>query len=401
MCADTNSNPTDPSEVHVLSRTLVHRVSLPVAVLLALAACSGDDSAGPTTAPSAPPTADINPVVAGEPFPDDRCEANRAAGTISYYSGFDFAATASIVEVLVAKERGYFDELCLDVELRSSFSTQNYPFVAANTAQFASGGSFSEIVDFADKNAADFVAVAVEGKTPIDALIVKPGQAETLEDLRGTTIGVKGKLPAGVEVMLLEAGLVEGTDYVTVPIEGFDPTAHIAIDAIDAFPGWKSNEPGRLARQGIEFVLFDPTTYDVPGSFGAIFTTRDFIERHPTAAEDFVRATLQGLAAAIEDPEAAAGAAVELVVANGNPNFLSPEGEVFRWGTEAQLIADRTPAGSAPGTPDPAALAVEVATYASVDFFGAGDTPDAARHVDASLAARVTRPDGSIIWPAR
>ena len=73
----------------------------------------------------------------GEPFPAARCEANQAAGTITYLSGFDFAATASIVDVLVADSKGYYDELCLDVELRASFSVDNYPQVAANQAQFA------------------------------------------------------------------------------------------------------------------------------------------------------------------------------------------------------------------------------------------------------------------------
>ena len=88
-------------------------------------------------------------VESAEPFPDERCEANRAAGTITYLSSFDFAAAASIVEVLVAEERGYFDELCLDVDIQASFSTANYPLIAANDAQFSSGGSFSEVVTFA------------------------------------------------------------------------------------------------------------------------------------------------------------------------------------------------------------------------------------------------------------
>ena len=43
---------------------------------------------------------------AAKPFPEERCEANRAAGTITYLSSFDFAAAASIVEVLVAEDAG-------------------------------------------------------------------------------------------------------------------------------------------------------------------------------------------------------------------------------------------------------------------------------------------------------
>ena len=80
-----------------------------------------------------------------------------------------------MVDVFVAEEAGYYDDLCLDVEVVASFSTANYPLIAADEAQFASGGSFSEVINFAAANDADLVAVVVEGRFPIDALIVKPG----------------------------------------------------------------------------------------------------------------------------------------------------------------------------------------------------------------------------------
>jgi NitT/TauT family transport system substrate-binding protein len=371
-------------------------------VALLIGAC-GDDSSTDDGGDGgdAVDVGDVPAVESGEPFPDARCEANRAAGTITYLSSFDFAAAASIVEVLVAEERGYFDAMCLDVDIEASFSTANYPLVAANDAQFSSGGSFSEIVTFANANEADFVAVAVEGRTAIDGLIVKPDQASTLEDLRGTTIGVKEKLPSAVTAMLAAAGLVEGTDFETVPLEGFDPAAHIAIESIVGFPGWKSNEPGQLERAGIDFTLFDPTEEGVPGSFGVLYTNRTFLTEHPSAAQDFVRAAMAGLADAIVDPAAASAIAVELINGNGNPNFLSPEGETFRWETESQLIVDTTPDGTGFGVPDAAVLQEELDTYAGVGLFGDGDTPIAADWIDATMISSIYADDGSIIYPGQ
>jgi hypothetical protein len=205
-----------------------------LALVLALAACGGDDDPGsvtdepdPTAAPatetstepSTSPSEDLT-VVAGEPFPAARCAANEAAGTITFLTGFDYAAASSIVEVITAEDLGYYDELCLDVEIVSSFSTANYPLVAGGEGQFASGGSFSEVVAFAAANEADLVTVTVAGTTPIDTLIVKPGTATELADLAGSTIGVKGKLPASIEVMLLGAGLVAEEDFTTVLLDG-------------------------------------------------------------------------------------------------------------------------------------------------------------------------------------
>ena len=386
--------------------------ALAIAAITLVAGCgSNDDDPAATPATTdvtevtasssdTPSTETDTDVAAGVAFPEARCEANRAAGTITYLTGFDYAAAASIVDIIVAEEAGYYEELCLDVEIRGSFSTANYPLIADNTAQFASGGSFSEVVAFAEANDADFVVTAVEGRTAIDTLLIKAGEAGELTDLAGSTIGVKGKLPASIEAMLLGAGLVEGEDFDTVLLDGFDATQHIAIPTIVGFPGYKSNEPGALERAGIGFQTFDPLEADVPGSFGAIYTNQEFIAEHPFAAEDFMRATMRGLADAIADPAAAAAIAVEQVNANGNPNFLSPEGEVFRWETDARLIANTTPEGAGLGVPDQALLQAELDAYAAVGLFGDAETPDAASHLGNDIIASVYDADLQVIWPA-
>ncbi len=394
-------------------RALVTLAALPALVPF-LFACGDDDGAAPdaSTPPSAAPATSTGSttddttgnsgdtateVVAGQPFPEERCAENRGAGTITYLSGFDFAASASIIDVVVAEQAGYFDDLCLDVELKSSLSTANYPILAAGEAQVASGGSFSEVVEFSAANDADLVVVAVEGRSAIDSLILHPGVATELEDLAGTTIGVKAKIPPSVAAMLAGAGLVEGEDYQTVLLDGFDPLAHWALEGIVGFPGYKSNEPGQLERAGEQFDLFDPTEYDIPGSFGILVTTRSFLEEHPTAIEDFLRASMHGLADAIADPAAAAQTAIDLVEASGNPKFLSPEGERFRWTTDAELLTTQTPAGTGIGIPDPAALQDEVDAYAAVGLFG-GTAPAVEPFVDAAPITSVY--DGTtVIWP--
>jgi len=387
-------------------------ITLTALALIVTACGGGDDASSDTTpatdepaattlasTPSTEPTDDMSTdVTAGEVFPAARCEANQAAGTISYLSGFDFAATASIVDVLVADHNGYYDELCLDVDIAASFSTANYPLVAGNDAQFSSSGSFSELATFAAVNEADLVALAVEGRVAIDSLMVKP-DVGGLEQLTGTTIGVKGKLPPSIAAMLAQIGLVEGTDFETLLLEGFNPIAHWEVEGISAVPGWKSNEPGALERAAVDFDLYDPADYDIPGSFGLIYTNRQFLTEHPTAAEDFMRATMRGLADAIADPAGAAAIAVDLINGNGNPNFLSPEGETFRWATDAQLITDTTPADSFPGVPDAAGLAAEIAAYDGVGVYAETGTPSVEGRFDTDLLAGLYAADGSIIWP--
>jgi NitT/TauT family transport system substrate-binding protein len=366
------------------------RLLLPLA-LTTIVACGSDSDSSPQG---------TSAVEAGKPFPSDRCEANKSAGTIKYNTGFSFAAAASIIEVVVADAKGYYDDLCLTVELTPSFSTANYPLVAADEVQFSSAGSFSELASFAAANEADLVALSVDGHQPIDVLMAHPDQVSTLVDIAGRTIGVKGALPPAVAVMLKqEAGLTEGTDYQTVPLEGFDPTAHWALEGIAAVPGWRSNEPGALERAGLDFTLFDTADAGIPGSFGLIYTNRQFLTEHPSAAEDFMRATMRGLADAIADPASAAAVAVERINGSGNPNFLSPEGETFRWATDAATVEQGTPDGTHIGVPVAAELEAEVKAYDAVGVYGESGAPQTDGRYDTELVAGLYTADGTVVWP--
>jgi ABC-type nitrate/sulfonate/bicarbonate transport system substrate-binding protein len=360
--------------------------------ILLFAACGGDDGESST---ATVPVADAGEVTTGG-ITEGRCAANREAGTITYLSGFDFAASASIVEVVVADEKGYFDEMCLDVELTSSFSTANYPLIAANQAQFSSGGSFSEVVRYADQTDADFVVLAVEGKTGIDALLAQPEFTE-LAQLEGQKIGVKEAITQSVKAMLAEAGLVEGEDYSTVSLDGFDPKVHIE-QPVAGFPVFKSNEPGQLERAGIPFTLFDPAATGIPGSFGILYTNQAFLDEHPTAAQDFVRAAMRGMEDAIDDPDAAAAICVDRINDGGNQNFLSPEGETYRWQIEADLVVSSTPDGQPIGLPDPDLLQAEVEAYTEAGSFAT--VPDLTGRYSEELLAEVYDDSGAVIWPS-
>jgi len=362
-------------------------------VAFALAACGDDDD-------SDAGGSDVAPVVAGEPVPADRCEANKAAGTITYLSGFDFAAAASIMEVVLADDRGYYDDLCLDVELTPSFSVANYPLIASNDAQFSSGGSFTELASFSAANDADLVALSIDGHSAIDVLMVHPEEVESLSELDGATIGVKEVLPPALAVMLTqEANLTEGDDYSTVPVQGFDPVAHWALPGLAGVTGWRSNEPGTLEREGLDFDLYDPVDYGIPGSFGVIYTNRAFLEQHPSAAEDFMRATVRGLADAIADPAGAAAVAVERINSGDNPNFLSPEGETFRWAKDAETIVATTPEGSHIGVPIGDELEQQISEYAEVGYWGDDEPPAIEGRYDADLVDNLYDDNGTVIWP--
>jgi len=377
---------------------------LAVAAALVAAGCGDDDGGGSasgsgstTGATGATGSGDgtIGSVTASG-ISADRCAANREAGTITFLSSFDFAATASIVDVIVAEDLGYFDQLCLDVELRAGFSTSNYPLVASGEAQFSGAGNFTELVQNSTSGA-ELVAIVNYGKTATEGLVVRADDPiETLEDLRGKTIGVKGAVPPSIVAMLAHAGLRPG-DWKEVQLEGFDPLAHLATD-IDALPVYKSNEPGQLERAGVPYRLFDPLDYDIPSTFALLYTSRDFLEDHRTAVEDFVRGALAGFLAAEEDPGAAVHASMSRIDAAGNTRSLTEVGEAYRWEHERDLVRRTTPPGEIPGLIHPELFEREVAGMVELGVFT--EPPDLDGTYDADIARAVLGPDGQVVMPA-
>jgi putative hydroxymethylpyrimidine transport system substrate-binding protein len=327
-----------------------------------------------------------------------RCDRNRAVGPIVFRTGLDFAAAASTIEWIVAKDKGYFEQLCLDVRLESSFTAANYLLVAAGKAQFASGGSYTEFLR-SSSSEEPLQAAYVLGRGPMEVLIVNGAKEVSLRDLSGKAIGVKGDLPPSIQVMLSKAGLSRDLDYSTVSVDGFDPVIHLADPAvpIDALAGNRSFEPGHLERATVKHQIIDPLNEAVPGSFGVVFTSQSFAREHPEVTADVVRAALRGLADAVAEPAGAVAMAVAAIEKGGNPNSLSLETETFRWTVEARLIVDLTPSGVAWGAIDPAMLEGEVDDYTAAGIFPV--KPDITATFLDGLVMSVSTPDGQVDFP--
>jgi ABC-type nitrate/sulfonate/bicarbonate transport system substrate-binding protein len=335
-----------------------------IALALLAASCSDDEPDAAT--PSSGDGADTTESASDEVI--DRCAANEAAGTITYLSSFDFAAAASILDVIVAEAEGYFEELCLDVEILPSFAPGNGALVASGSGQISSAGSFGELVNTNVQGEADLVAIAQYGKTAIETLIVPAdSDIEELADLEGATVGIKGDLPYSLQTMIGLAG-VDRASFDEPLLEGFDPVAHLNL-GIDALPVYKSNEPAQLDAAGVEYRQFDPLDFDVPASFAVFFTSESFLADHPTAVEDFLRAVFRGFEFAVANPEVAVGYSFERIDAAGNPFFFSNEGEGFRWVTESTLVLATTPDGQGPGLLDVDRLGQEIELLTEVGVF--------------------------------
>ena len=359
-----------------------------------------EPAAEPEPEPAVEPEPEPEPAVEPEPEPAvdaaaERCEANREAGTMTFVTGFDFAAAAGIIDAIVAEAQGYFDELCIDFEIQPGFAPSNGALVIEGQAQFGASGSFAELVNNNVAGEGDLVALLHWGRTAIEAIVLPEGSPITdFAGLCGSLIGIKGDLPYSLQASVALSG-IERSCFDEVLLDGFDPIAHLEL-GIDALPVYKSNEPNTLTNNGVPFTMLDPLDFDVPSSFGVTFTTQSMIDNNPGLVADVVRALIRGQAFAAANPDVAVENAFELIDAAGNPLWFAMEAERYRWGVESSLIADLAPAGVGMGIPDLDLFAAEIDALVQAGVFES--TPDWQSMVNTDISSGVY--DGTtLIWP--
>jgi NitT/TauT family transport system substrate-binding protein len=276
-----------------------------------------------------------------------RCDANKKAGQITFLTGYGYFPSLSVADVIVAKQLGYYDAMCLNVRIVPSLPGQSALLLSANKVQFSSS-DMGAVTANVGQGAKEKI-VENEGNVPIDNLIVKADSSiKTLKDFKGKTIGIGGSyLGAPVQAMLATAGLQKNIDYKVVNI-GYD---YLKLKCcVDAEAGYRSSNPQTLEAAGIPVRQFYPEDYGVPGSFAALAASSTFLSEHPTAAEDWLRATYKGTLWAIDRAHTAQVIKFSKDLTKGD---FDVDHETTRWVTESGLMLKSTPKDQEFGRVDP------------------------------------------------
>lgn len=219
-----------------------------------------------------------------------RCAANRAAGTITYLTGFGWQASVGILDPIAAVARGYYSDMCLRVQLKpgNGDPTSSSQLVAAGRATITELGSPSDAITAA-AGGIPVDAVATYGNTTASTLLTMPS-ITNLRQLDGKTIGYKGAMPPIITAMLEKAGVdIRSLKEVSV---GYDPTI-LPRGQVQALTAYKSNEPIELKDDGYKVREWDPGRFGLNGAFNLFDVNRAWANAHPKAMEDFLRATFE------------------------------------------------------------------------------------------------------------
>ena len=352
--------------------------ALAALALAALAACGG--GSGPNPTPSTTATA----------ISDARCQQNQDAGTITYMTGYYYQSSASILEVLAADKLGYFDALCLDVQIKAGNGdpTTEVPLLASGKVQIE-GLAEQDLIQN-NLNGLKVTGVSSYSDAGLDVLMTEPDVTD-LTQLDGKTLGYKGYMPIAIQAMADKAG-VDWDSLHKVKV-GYDPT--VLGRTVDALTGFISNEPLQLQAAGHDVKVWQPSDYGIASSLGSFAINPDFGQKHPTAVQDFLRAVFKAFQYCADDANVDECIGYDKDFAD--PTQFDADHEKGVWTTEVGVYkAHPVPTGF--GTVDMdnvAKLADLVSQYGGQQV----SADEAKSFFDDSYVAAIMDGD-KVIWPA-
>jgi ABC-type nitrate/sulfonate/bicarbonate transport system substrate-binding protein len=261
----------------------------------------------------------------------------------------DWTPNTNHTGLYVAKDKGYYEEAGLEVEIVQPSSGTAEQLVAANTAQF--GISYQEAVTFARLEGVPVVSIAaiIQHNTSGFASIKEKG-IETPADFEGKRYGGWGSPVEEATLKVLMEKYNADVDKVEILTSGatdFFASSENDIDFAWIFEGWTGVE---AELKGIELNYVDLGKEETALDYytPVIITNEDNLNNNSELVKKFMEATAKGYEAAIENPSEAA----DILVANApeldkelvlkSQEFLSAkyQDDAAQWGVQKQEVWD-------------------------------------------------------------
>ena len=241
-------------------------------------------------APTAAPTATVLPTEAPTLAPTDTAEPPYS---MIFMAGYKPQANLPFVGAYVAKEKGFFAEQNLDVDIQHSPGKgEHLQLLVAGKVQVTTMDA-ANVLSRRAESGVPAVSIALVGQRGQQAFAALDDKGfKTPADWKGKTIGFKGS-PTTDLLALLKANSLEETDVNLVNV-GFDPRV-LVEGQVDVYPVYKSNEPFTMGTWGKQVTLWDAADYGVP-TLGLVYAASEqMISEHPHELARFLAATIKGM----------------------------------------------------------------------------------------------------------
>ncbi len=192
----------------------------------------------------------------------------------------------------MAKEKGFYKDLGLDVELKESKYRMNVTKeVVQGRSNFGVGRS-SLIVDRIQKNPIVLLG-AIFQKSPQILLSLKSSNINTVSDLKNKRVMMTWDLVNSASIVAMLANQKVALEDIKRQDHTFDLSDLIEGNT-DVMGSYISNEPYLLEEKGIKYNVLDPADYGFDLYSDIFFTSNEELSKHPDRVQAFYRATLKG-----------------------------------------------------------------------------------------------------------
>lgn len=355
------------------------------ATALVLAACGGGGSGTTTQSNESQSGGESDSLIS-----DADCQRNRDAGKIIYISGYGYSASAGQMDVFLAEEMGFYDDLCLDVEINAA-GGDGQQLVSSGQAHFTALGSASDVL-LAAANSENLTAVATYGTTSPFSIFANE-DIKSLKDLEGKKLGFFINLTPIAQAMLDAAG-VDSDKVEFIKMTNYDPTV-VTRGQVDAIVGYASNQPENLRAQDLPFSEFLPDDFDVQGTYNVMEANTEFLNANPEVAADFMRADLKAVEYCLENDDECVEMISHLAEDNQQGDAFAPDQQARTWAVESDWVRNSI-------DPRPGVHTAEMwqAEYDIVNEYSDSTLPPLSDVMDEDLVADLYDGD-TLIWPGK
>lgn len=253
---------------------------------------------------------------------------------LTFMAGYKPQANLPFVGAYVAREKGFFEREGLDVTIEHSAGQgEHLQLLTAGKVQVTTQDAAVLLQRRADPGL-PLVSIALIGQRGQQAYAALASSGlQTPKDWEGRMVGYKGTPPPDLFALLKAAGAdVQKISLVNV---GFDPRI-LTEGKVDVYPVFKSNEPYLIRSWGYELTLWDAADYGVPTLGLTYVTTESILQEQPEALRRFLKAALEGIRYAEQNPDEA----VEIVLKYTGPQA---DPQHMRYMLESELRDARSP----------------------------------------------------------
>jgi signal transduction histidine kinase len=226
------------------------------------------------------------------PWFDER-DGNRIRLQLKWYHQFQFAG------YYAAKAKGFYEQAGLDVTILPG-DADHPPIRQVVTGQAEFGVSDADVLLARLRGEPLVVLAAIFQHSPYILMTRADSDIRSPHDLKGRTIMLSDEQGiAQIKAMFRREGM--SLDAVNVLPHTWD-NRDLIEGWVDAISAYSTVEPLQLRQAGVEPAMIRAMDYGVDFYGDTLFTTQQYLDRHPEQVEAFRRASLRGWEYAMANP---------------------------------------------------------------------------------------------------